>query len=168
MIVGRHREFDQRLKKVEDTQRLAAIESEEDDEEDEQPSRARVSLGERRNPHMFVPDYGFPMSKPMLGFPIPGPLVEVPRVRVSTYPDGTDHALAVHRKRAAVNPIVQYPTMNEDHGKGHLYDQLLKTLTHGHPHPEAFSRLKKLIGSQAPKLSEGYEAAKENRMWRQS
>ena len=123
-----------------------------------------------RDARMEIPNYGFPMSSCMTGFPIPGVYVPVATPRVCTYPDGTDHELAQKRRRKAVNPIVSYPHMGEEHGKNHLFAALLKSLSHGktpEQDAEIMSHVRRMQGAPA-RRGEGYAPMPENRMWRET
>ena len=115
----------------------------------------------------IIPDYGFPMNQPTLGFPIPGPLVPIPRgaIKIATYPDGSNHPLATGRQESIIDPTVQYPTMGEEHGKDDSAKGILGMLSKGKSNPELVKKIQGLLGKQT-KLATGYEPAKENRMWR--
>ena len=140
------------------------------------------------NAHMSIPDYGFPMSEPMAGFPIPGPYVQVGLPRLVTYPDGTDHPRINRRKQGLINPIVSFPSMSEEHGKGHLFTSLLNAISKGDKDPRKMQKLQEMMNMRPERMAsgygsirglmdgiaekikaqgQGYEPHRENRMWRQ-
>ena len=144
------------------------------------------------NAHMSIPDYGFPMSEPMVGFPIPGPYVQVGLPRLATYPDGTNHPLIKRRDQRVVNPIVSFPGMSEEHGRGHLFTSLLNAIAKGDKDPARMQKLQEMMNRRPEQMAggygstrsvydgiaakirardkhgEGYAPMRENRMWRQA
>ena len=121
-----------------------------------------------RNPHMTIPDFGFPISRPVEGFPIPGVAVPLPRTKVVTYPDGSDHELVKHRRMDIANPIVSYGSMDEQHGKGSVIARLLEAMAKGVKDPEKIEemRTKPLAVRQPAAHAQGYEKFHEDRSWR--
>ena len=74
----------------------------------------------------------FPTSKLMVGSVIPGFRQQLAPSRIVTYPDHTDDPLLLKRERP-INPLVQYPKMNQDHSEGHSFLEKLKALMAGGP-----------------------------------
>ena len=109
-----------------------------------------------KNAHMSIPDFGFPISEPMVGFPIPGPYVQVGLPRLVTYPDGTNHPKINRRNQRIINPIVSYPSMSEEHGKGHLSTSLLNAIAKGDKDPEKMRRLQEMMNQRPEKMAGGY------------
>mgnify|MGYP006183959207 CR=1 FL=1 len=115
----------------------------------------------------------FPTSKLMMGSVIPGVRQQLPEIRIATYPDHTDEPLLLKRRPASVNPMVQFPSMNQDHAKGHGFLEKLKKLMEGQqhsgvygPHQGPASKDGLGIGPPQPKMMEGYQPISENRDWR--
>ena len=95
-----------------------------------------------------------------------------------------------------INPVVSFPSMNEEHGKDHLFSELLDALSKGRGNDEMVKRVRERMRRNPPALgrgyeqqeyqtkiaeapdvwkqtaalrhAEGYEPLRENRMWRQS
>ena len=105
----------------------------------------------------------------MVGHPIPGVAVPLPRTKVVTYPDGSNHELVKHRRQEIVNPIVSYGGMDEQHGKGSVIAKLLEAMTKGVKDPRDIDEMKKQpLGIRRPAShAEGYEKFHEDRSWRQ-
>ena len=106
----------------------------------------------------------FPLSKPMVGSVIPGPLKVVAHVRTANYPDFKRHRLIKEEKKQA-DPTLQFPDMNQQHAPGHSFLEKLKQLMAGggrqHPHA-AMGEL-----SAKPRMMPGYQPIRENLQWRQ-
>jgi hypothetical protein len=103
----------------------------------------------------------FPISKPMVGSVIPGPLMRVQTTRSVNYPDG--HRV-VKQKKVHADPTISFPTMNNQHGdKSSILEKLKQLMAGGgkqHPHA-AMGQL----GSK-PTMAPGYEPIRENLQWR--
>ena len=107
----------------------------------------------------------FPISQPMIGSVIPGAKIEVGRTRLANYNDFSTHP-AITRRKKIVDPVVQFPDMNNPHGAGHSVIEKLKQLMAGggkqHPHGPGS------MGLMPPKIQmqEGYQPVRENLDWR--
>ena len=106
----------------------------------------------------------FPISKPMVGSVIPGPLKTVEHVRIANYPDGTRHRL-IKEEKIRADPTIQFPDMNQQHAPGHSFLEKLKAMMAGggRQHPQAAMGQ---ISSQ-PRMMPGYQPIRENLQWRQ-
>ena len=94
----------------------------------------------------------FPISKPMVGSVIPGQLVRV-QTKLANYPDFSLEKLITVRK--TVDPVTEFPDMNNEHGE---------------KHPMIHKLHKLLNPSYKPKqpIAQGYQPVRENLQWRQS
>ena len=106
----------------------------------------------------------FPISKPMVGSVIPGPLIPV-RTRLANY---QDHSLEpLIKKRVAFDPVVKFHDMNNEHGAKHpVLEKLRQMMSAGGPrHPHAAMGH---MPAPQPQMREGYEPVRENLEWRRS
>ena len=102
----------------------------------------------------------FPTSQLMVGSIIPGVRQQLASIRLATYPDHSDEALLMKRKRVQ-NPLVSFPGMNQDHSQGHAFLEKLKTLMAG-----GGAQHSSFHGVDQPKMMKGYQPIRENRDWR--
>ena len=107
-------------------------------------------------------DYDFPISSVMVGSIIPGPRLDLPPARLTTFPDGTSYTVKSIRqtadytiqRRRQQDPIVRYPSMHPEHTGKHGFLEKMKALMG--------------MGKASPRMQEGYEPFAENRDWRGS
>ena len=90
--------------------------------------------------------YYFPISIPMAGSVIPGPLM---RVRVSKLASFPDHSNALKR-RITTDPVMKFPDMHEPHKDSHPMMQ----------------QLHKLLKGGGPEMRKGYAPFVGERNWR--
>jgi len=105
----------------------------------------------------------FPVSHPMVGSIIPGPLIKV-TTRLVNYPD---HSLEEKiKKRRTVDPVTKFPDMNNQHGAAHPVLEKLRQLmsSDGPRHPHA--QMGRLGDPASIKTMEGYQPHRENLDWR--
>ena len=92
--------------------------------------------------------YYFPISLPMEGSVIPGPLMRVRVVRLASFPD---HSNALKRRRVT-DPVMKFPDMHEPHSGKHPVMQ----------------QLHKLLKGGEPEMRKGYAPFVGERNWRQA
>ena len=107
----------------------------------------------------------FPLSKPMVGSIIPGPLVKV-HTRLANYPDHSGEKLIGKRTILPEDPVAKFPDMNQQHGAAHPILEKLRQLMSagGQRHPHA--SMGQINDPRMPQTMEGYEAQRENLDWR--
>ena len=100
---------------------------------------------EQRQP---ISTYNFPMSYPMVGSVIPGPLLKYP---ISKIVSNIDFSSAVLHRFKPIEVVKKFPTMNQPQGKGHPMIEKLREL---------------LQKSGEAQMREGYTRVRENLSWR--
>jgi hypothetical protein len=106
-------------------------------------------------------------SEPMIGHVIPGVKIAYP-VITRNYDDLGEQV----RHKQAINPVVKFPGMHDEHSAGHPMIQKLKQLlTSGKKGQlrkgyEDMFRMFKKTGPKEPQLKEGYERMSEDLSWR--
>ena len=91
--------------------------------------------------------FDFAVSNLMVGSMVPGERQQIQRKGVVNFPDGSNHPLI--KKREHVDPMVRYPSMNQEHTSDHPF----------------MKKLRDMMGV-SPQMKHGYEPIRENRDWR--
>ena len=105
----------------------------------------------------------FPISQPMIGSMIPGPLVRIGQTKLVNYPDFSVEKLITRRKE--IEAVTKFPDMNQQHGAGHPILEKLKQMMSGgnQHHPQGSGQM-----SHLPSTREGYQPIRENLDWRRN
>ena len=94
--------------------------------------------------------FGFAISHLMVGSMVPGQPIPIVVKKIVNYPDGSNHPLIKQRK--SVDPMIKYPSMNQEHSESHPFMKKLRNLM-GQPQNKTHMKM-------------GYEPIRENRDWR--